>query len=399
MQTLHNSTRNIAIAFITFLFCLSNSPAQKKENKRPNILLIVTDDMGYSDLGCYGSEISTPNLDSLSANGLRFRQFYNTARCCPTRASLLTGLYAHQAGLGWMTSLDQGFPGYRGEINNSCVTIPEALKNAGYSSYASGKWHINLDANCEQNSPNYNWPKQRGFDRYFGFLKGASDYFNPDYLYSDNNKIKLPEGSYLTDAISDTAVKFIYEHSLKNSNPFFMYVAYNAPHFPLHAKRSDIEKYRKKYLEGWDKLRKERFEKMKRIGLLSADSKLSPKTEDIEEWESLSSEKKNEMALRMAIYAAQIDCLDQGVGRIVSALKEKGMFENTVIFFVSDNGGCAEPVSKGSKLIEDLGTTKSYESYGYQWANLSNTPLRIYKRDTHEGGIFNSFNYQLAKRS
>ncbi len=380
--------RLFLLASLFMILFVSSSASQKsKSSKKPNIILILVDDLGYSDLGCYGSEINTPNLDKMAANGLRYTNFYNTARCCPTRASLLTGLYAHQTGLGWMTSQDQGFDGYRGQLNNNCVTIAEVLKTSGYSTFALGKWHVSLDADCEENSPQNNWPLQRGFDKFFGFLKGASDYFNPDYLYSGNKHIRPTKNMYLTDAISDTASKFIDAHFEINKNPFFMYLAYNAPHFPLHAKPEDIAKYEKKYLAGWDVIRKGRFEKMKKIGLISKDEILSPKHANVEDWNTLSPEKQKEMAKRMAIYAAQIDCIDEGIGKIIETLKRKGKLENTIIMFVSDNGGCAEPVSKASKEFADLGTTKSYESYGHQWANVSNTPFRIYKRDTHEGGI------------
>ena len=219
-----------------------------EKETRPNIILILADDMGYSDIGCYGSEISTPNLDSLASNGLRFRQFYNGARSCPTRAALMTGLYSHKAGIGWM-DFNEGLPGYQGGLNNHCMTIAEVLKTSGYSTYMSGKWHIMHWRETKADGPIGNRPPQRGFDRFFGICSGGGSYFDPD-LFVQNTIIKPPKDFYLTDAITDSAVKFIGQHSAVN--PFFCYVAYTAPHWPLHAKESDIQKYMEKYSIGWD---------------------------------------------------------------------------------------------------------------------------------------------------
>lgn len=358
------------------------------KHQRPNIILILADDMGFSDLGCYGSEIQTPNLDALANNGIRYTQFYNTSRCCPTRASLLTGLYPHQTGLGWMTVTDLKQPGYRAEINKQCLTIGEVLKKSGYSTYITGKWHVNKDDECEQNSPQHNWPLQRGFDNFFGVLKGQSDYFNPENLYMGNTKIQPKKNFYFTDAINDTASSFINKHLKTKKNPFFMYVAHVAPHWPLQAKTQDIKKYQGRYLKGWDELRKKRFSKMQELGIIPASIKLSDKDADIKDWESLSDENKIDMDKRMAIYAAQIDCMDQGIGRIIQTLKNNNQLDNTMILFVSDNGGCLEPISRGkSKETVDLGSEKSFESYGKPWANVSNTPFKNYKKWEHEGGI------------
>ncbi|WPR71951.1 arylsulfatase [Flavobacterium sp. NG2] len=387
------------IIFLLAFVCISckskETPTTKKTtsinsitNQRPNIILIMADDMGFSDLGCYGSEIQTPNLDALANNGIRYTQFYNTSRCCPTRTSLLTGLYPHQTGLGWMTVADLERPGYRAEINTKCVTIGEVLKKSGYSTYISGKWHVNKDDECEQDSPKHNWPLQRGFDHFFGVLKGQSDYFSPENLFMDNKQIQSKQHFYFTDAINDTATSFIENHLKTKKNPLFLYVAHVAPHWPLHAKPEDIKKYQGSYLKGWDELRKERFHKMQKLGIIPASAKLSEKDADIQDWESLSDEKKIEMDKRMAIYAAQIDCMDQGIGRIIQTLKKNKQFDNTIILFVSDNGGCLEPISRGkSKTTVDLGTKKSFESYGKPWANTSNTPFRNYKKWQHEGGI------------
>lgn len=368
------------LLFITVVF---KANAQKK----PNILIILADDMGYSDIGSYGGEVQTPNLDKLSKEGIRYRQFYNAARCCPTRASLMTGLYPHQAGMGWMAAADLGTPAYQGNLNRQSVTIAEVLKTAGYHTYMTGKWHLTNERKIAGEVID-NWPRQRGFDRFFGIIPGAANYFTP-FVYSDNKKYKAStdDNYYLTDAISDTSAKFINEHFAdKNDKPLFMYVAYNAPHWPLHAPEKDIEKYRQLYLQGWDVLRAERFARQKQIALLPQNSVLSPRDKEVEAWNSLSDDQKNEMASRMAIYAAQIDIMDAGIGRIVEALKKNGELENTLIFFLSDNGACAEFISSGNSKAVD-GTADTYESYRIQWANLSSTPFREYKHFTHEGGI------------
>ena len=362
------------------------------KSDRPNIVLIMADDMGYSDIGCYGGEIDTPNLNQLADNGIRFTQFYNTSRCCPTRASLLTGLYAHQAGMGWMTNSDLGSKGYSGEINKNCVTIAEVLKEAGYSNYLSGKWHVTATEHWTQAGPKDSWPLQRGFDKFFGNLNGGGSYFTPQTLARDNMIISPGEDYYHTDAISDNACSFIDEHFQQKQNPFFLYVAYTAPHWPLHAKEKDIKKYEGRYMDGWDELRKSRFEKMRQMGIINKKWNLSPKGEKIPDWDSLSGEQKNDMDRRMAVYAAQIDCMDQGIGRIIQSLKKAGEFDNTVVLFLSDNGGTSEFQSRGeSKRTEDIGKSESWESYRDAWANASNTPYRIYKRWEHEGGISTPF--------
>ncbi len=381
----------LVVVFISFISCKEKNRVKniKPTNDRPNIVLILADDMGFSDIGSYGSEIETPNLDKLADNGLRYTQFYNTSRCCPTRASLLTGLYAHQTGLGWMTRVDHKQPGYRGELNNQCVTLGEVLKNAGYSTYISGKWHVNKDDECEQDSPKHNWPLHRGFDKFFGILKGASDYFNPDNLYEGDTHIQPDDNFYFTDAVNDHASKFIDEHfESKNNKPFFLYMAHIAPHWPIQAKPEDIKKYEGTYMKGWDKLREERYDRMLELGIIKSSAKLSDRTPVISDWNNLSREEKIEMDKRMAIYAAQIDIMDQGIGRVIETLKKQEQFDNTMIIFLSDNGGCMQPISRGeSNAIGDFGTEKSFESYGEPWANVSNTPFRNYKKWEHEGGV------------
>ena len=386
--------------------------------KRPNIVLIMADDMGYSDIGCYGGEIRTPNLDRLAADGLRFTQFYNTARCCPTRASLMTGLYQHQAGVGHMMN-DRGYDGYRGDLNNRCVTIAEVLKQAGYSTYMSGKWHVTRHRGPD--GPKHNWPRQRGFDRFFGTIHGAGSFYDPCSLTRDNTQIPPDSDDfYYTDAISDNAIKFIREHN--SDNPFFMYVPYTAPHWPMHALPRDIAKYKGRYARGWDALRAERHKRMIEIGIVESKWPITERDSQVPPWEQ--AENKQWHQRRMEVYAAMVDCLDQGVGRIVSELRKSVNFKNTLIFFLADNGGCAEeygsrgpikpdpseeiplkpmdknalqpdmqpevtrdgrPVRTGKGVMP--GPADTYIAYGRPWANASNTPFRLYKHWEHEGGI------------
>jgi len=258
---------------------------------RPNIIVMMADDVGFSDVGCYGGEIETLHLDRLAAGGLRFTQFYNTARCCPTRACLLTGLYPHQTGVGWMMA-DRGHPGYRGDLNQSCLTIAQVLQTAGYRCYMSGKWHVTPDTSPQ--GPKHNWPLQRGFDRFYGTIHGAGSFYDPNSLTRDNRQISpsadpqyQPKQYYYTDAISDHAVRFLKEHHRQHSQqPFFMYVAYTAAHWPMHALRRDIAKYRGKYDAGYGAIRRARFEKMKKLGLLPAEAQLSPQAGDWEQVEN-----------------------------------------------------------------------------------------------------------------
>jgi arylsulfatase len=389
---------------------------------RPNIIIILSDDMGFSDLGCYGGEIHTPNLDKLAANGVRFTQFYNTARCCPTRAALLTGLYSHQAGIGHMVE-DKGYDGYQGDLSKRCVTIAEALKPAGYRNYAVGKWHVTKFVQPE--GPKHNWPLQRGFDRYYGTIVGAGSFYDPGALTRDNTAISpfadagyQPEHYYYTDAITDNAVKFVNEHRREHGGqPFFLYMAYTAAHWPMQAKEQDIAKYKGVYDRGYEPIRLARFARSKQLGVINADWKLSPMFGD---WPKVKDQPWE--ARCMEVYAAMIDCMDQGIGRLVSALKESGQFDNTLLFFLQDNGGCAETIGRlpaaaanngktypaiaPGELRQDIipkqvrdgrpirggpgvmpGGEDTYIAYGEAWANVSNTPFRLYKHWEHEGGI------------
>ena len=378
-------------------------------DKKPNIVLILNDDMGYSDIGCYGGEVQTPNLDRLAGDGLRFTQFYNTARCCPSRASLLTGLHPHQTGVGHMMA-DDGLEGYRGDLNFRCVTIADALRSSGYSTYMSGKWHISRHTGPD--GPKHSWPCQRGFDRYYGIITGAASYWKPNTLNRDNEPIthdQLPEEYFLTDAISDEAAAFIRNHAREeNDKPFFTYVAYTAPHWPLHAHEEDIARYEGRFAAGWDQLREERLHRMRRMGILDENWALSHRDPSQPPWTEAPD--KDWFQRRMEVYAAQIDRMDQGIGRVVKALEETGQLDNTLLLFLADNGGCAEelrspasaaqnshistattrdgrPVYRGNDPEIMPGPETTYQSYGVAWANLSNTPFRLYKHWVHEGGI------------
>ncbi len=342
----------------------------------------LADDLGYSDIGCYGSEIKTPNLDKLAKNGLRFTNFYNTARCCPSRAALLTGLYPHQAGVGHMVeNLNQ--PGYQGQLNRKCVTIAEVLRMIGYRCYMIGKWHLSRSNNLV--TPNETWPMGRGFERYFGILQGSTNYFRPATLTRDNTRIEAPkDGFYLTDAFSANAVQFIHDHQRDHKDkPFFMYTAYTAPHWPLHALKEDIDRYRGKYRAGWDVLREKRHQKMIELGIVDPKWKLP--SSDAKPWDKLTDTEKDDLDLRMAIYAAQVDRMDQGIGKIVDALRQTGQLDNTLILFLSDNGGCAEIIERGEG--GELGGPDSFSSYGVGWAWMSNAIWRLFKHWVHGGGV------------
>ncbi len=362
---------------------------------KPNIVVIMADDMGFSDIGCYGSEIQTPNLDRLAAGGLRFSQFYNAARCCPTRASLLTGLYPHQAGVGAMVSTGDERPGYLGRLNDSCVTIAEALGGEGYQTFLSGKWHVTHYNYQEPEATLHRdtWPRQRGFDRFFGTLAGAGSFFSPISLMRDNEFIEPDDDFYYTDAINDAAARFITEAA--PDKPFFLYTAHVAPHWPLHALPEDIERYKAVYTMGWDWLRAQRHRRLIELGLIDPQWTITERDERVPAWDD---EAHKEWEIhRMAVYAAQIDRMDQGIGRIIAALEDTGRLDNTLILFLADNGGCAEIIQgkdtrhghfpQGGTTPEILpGGPDTYASYGYGWANASNTPFRRYKKWIHEGG-------------
>lgn len=400
--------------------CLGSTTADAgaRPPKRPNVIVILSDDIGYSDMGCFGSEISTPNIDKLAYNGIRFTSFYNTARCSPSRASLLTGVYPHQAEMGHLSSNNFPEPGYHDNLGKNVVTMAELFKQAGYSTYMTGKWHLAADMTLH--GDHSNWPRQRGFDRYFGNLNGSANYYDPGTLISNNTFVAPGKNFYYTDAISDTTVKFIRQHP--TDRPFFFYIAYTAAHWPLHAPEKEILKYKGKFDSGWDSLRARRFSRLKKLGIISDKCVLTERSVTIPEWEK---EPMKEWQLRrMEVYAAMIDVMDQGIGRIIGALEEKGELGNTVIFYMQDNGGCAEaqgsdkpgmPLTDEQKIPKPTsfdsvnfnkkplytrdgrfvrggkgvmaGDGDTWVAYGEEWANVSNTPYRLYKQYAHEGGI------------
>lgn len=376
------------------LACAGCQPSSTQDT-RPNIILIMADDMGYSDIGCFGSEIETPNIDRLASEGIRFTRFYNAARCCPTRASLLTGLYPHQAGMGGMVNIggrDDGEPGpYQGYLNDTCVTIAEMLKDAGYTTMMSGKWHVG--------EARPHWPVDRGFDRSFGLISGASNYFSLSRdkapgikrtMFRDGEKWTPPEdGFYMTDAFTDFAVECL-DTLGREDKPFFQYIAYTAPHWPLHALPEDIVKFEGDYLAGWDALRRDRYRRQRDAGIVGDECPISPRDNEVPSWDDVPQEKKEQMARKMAVYAAQIYCMDRGIGKVLAKLDEIGKAENTLVLFLSDNGGCHEGGIWGQDFWNNgaqPGGKDSYQSYGRSWANLSNTPFRRYKHWVHEGGI------------
>lgn len=388
----HLLNRKRLLAWILCLCGTITATAQQ----RPNIILIMADDMGYSDIGCYGGEIPTPNIDKLASNGIRLKQFYNTARCCPTRASLLTGLAPHQTGIGHMTEEPEkpaaahwGTPGYQGYLNKHCVTIAEALGSAGYHTYMVGKWHLGQDGEEK-------WPLQRGFEKYYGILAGATSYMRPQGgrgLFYNNTKLSPPDGDYYTtDAFADSAIAFLKAQT--DEKPFFLYLAFNAPHWPLQAKPADIKKLEPLYTKGWDAIREERYKKQLKLGVIDKGTKLTARDSTIRAWASLSDQEQKEVAYRMAVYAAQVNSIDQNIGKLLATLEQQGKTQNTLIIFLSDNGACAEPYKElGGGAIADINNREKWGpiSYGVGWANVSNTPYRKWKRELEEGGIATPF--------
>lgn len=374
-----------------FAYTMLASNKSIPPDKRPNIIYIMADDMGYSDLGCYGGEVNTPNLDKLASNGIKLRSFYNNSRCCPTRASLLTGQYPHTVGMGGMVSMPKASVeagSYQGFLNPGYPTIAEELKKSGYNTYMSGKWHV---GESEEH-----WPLKRGFDHYYGLISGASSFYeitpaerNKRRFVLDDKDYAIPQdGHYMTDAFTDHAIGYIDQHKKENADkPFFLYLAYTAPHFPLHALEDDIKKYEKLYEQGWDITREKRFEKMKKNGLVDERYSMTARPKHLPAWKD--AEDKSIWVRKMAVYAAMIDRMDQNIGKLVDQLKSNGQYENTMIVFISDNGACAENVN--SKLLHDptkkIGEKGSYTIYGEPWASVSNTPFKAYKHYMHEGGI------------
>jgi arylsulfatase A-like enzyme len=384
-------------------------------SSHPNIILFLADDLGYSDIGCFGSEISTPNLDALAANGIRMSQYYNNPRCCPSRASILTGLYPHQVGIGVMT--DEGnypYPEYIGDLSPRSITLAEGLKSAGYRTAMVGKWHV-TSVDPKKHTGQHNWPRQRGFDKYYGIITGASSYYNPATLTRDNDPVPVPKDPdfYLTDSFAENAATYVEELS-KSDEPFFLYCAFTAPHWPLHAPEELIKKYETRYAEGWDKLREERHRKQIEIALLKREWRISERDPRVPDWTA--AKYQDWEMRRMAVYAAMIERMDRGIGLVLHKLKAAGKLDNTLIVFQSDNGGNyeemaprpdgetnrpiymplrtrdgAKPVRAGNVPRIMPGPEDTYQSIGIPWGNCTTTPFRLYKHYAHEGGVTSPF--------
>ena len=387
----------------------------------PNVVVVLVDDMGYSDVGCFGSEIDTPNIDALAARGVRYTNFHVTPKCSPTRASLLTGVNHHLVGFADVPFHDPGFPGYGGELPADAATIAEHLRDAGYATLMVGKWHLAKESHCTASGPRHSWPLQRGFDEYYGVLGGLSNLHMPGSLVEGNSFVPVdsfPDGYYLTDDITDRAIRMVREHRAADpSRPFFLYVSHLAVHAPLHAKQTDIAKYADRYHAGWDVIRAERHERLVELGILDPEARLPIASEDeleIQPWDSLDTKAKAVFARYAAVYAAMLDSIDQNLGRLCAALEDMDQLDNTLIMFMSDNGATAEGGSDGSvdyfgyiqsrytRLPDEWAATDSIEEahevldliggprtmpiHPRGWASVSNTPFRLYKSFTHAGG-------------
>ena len=376
---------------------------------KPNVILILVDDMGFSDLGVTGSEIGTPNIDGLARNGVLLSAMYNCARCCPTRASLLTGLYPHSAGVGHMGA-DLGTPAYQGFLRNDSVTIAEVLRAGGYSTLMAGKWHVGGDFMAREvdswrvGEVDHPTPRQRGFDRFYGIVDGVTNFFSPHFMLEDESRVEMfPDDFYFTDAITDRAIGMV-EEAVTDDRPFFLYLAHAAPHWPLHAHREDIARYDGVYDKGWDAIRTARHEEMNGRGVLKSNWKISPRDEQAPSWRDI--RLTDWEASRMAAYAAMVDRMDRSIGRLLAALKRLEQYDDTLILFLSDNGGCAEFMAEdgwagffpdrtndGRRIVMGNvpnlrpGSALTYQSYDKPWANVSNAPFRLFKHYVHEGGI------------
>lgn len=404
------------VGSIGLLSCVALSLNAQKDT-RPNIIVVLVDDMGYSDLGCYGGEVQTPNIDGLANSGLRFSQFYNAGRSCPTRASLLTGLYQHQAGIGRMT-FDQKLPGYKGTLSEEAVTIAEVLNGAGYNTGMVGKWHVaETPLRPDQRDwlahhvkhPDFadkkNYPTSRGFNDYYGIIYGVADYFDPFSLVNGDTPVEsVPDDYYITNAFSDSAVAYVNRYA-ETKNPFFLYLSYTAPHWPLHALPEDIAKYDKTFTKGWEGIREDRYARMKKLGIFGKSKNFLSPIQSNKDWETNPTRDWDAMA--MAVHAAMIDRVDQGVGQLIANLKKNGQYENTLILFMSDNGASnerCENYSPGDNDRPDMtrdgreiiypknkqvlpGPETTFAAIGSEWANVANTPFRFWKARMYEGGI------------
>ena len=382
------------------------------QSKATNVIIFLADDLGFSDIGGYGGEIRTPNLDRLAGSGVKLSNFHNTPRCSPSRASLLTGIHPHQTGIGILTGSNAAEGGYAGNLNTRCATIAEVLKSNGYITAITGKWHLTNSPNV----PNGAWPTDRGFDNFFGTLDGCATYFRPGTLTRGLENVeseadKNPDFFY-TDAIATEAAKFIKERP--SDKPYFLYVPFTAPHWPLHAREETIKSYAGTYDAGWDAIRAKRLERQKSLGIIPKETELSPRDARVLAWEE--EPEKKWQARRMEVYAAMVTEMDTAIGKILDQVEKNNEWDNTIIIFLSDNGACAEALPlddisefrraknlistrtrDGRKVVlgndPDVmpGGEDTYASYGVGWANVSNTPFRLYKRYTHEGGVMSPF--------
>ena len=400
-QTIKDICRDVPfrLALLLFLGLISCSGSQKKplNNDRPNILVLVADDLGYSDLGSFGGEISTPNIDSLALNGIRFTRFHTAPMCAPSRAMLLTGNDHHIAGVGRQAVQANVF-GYEGHITERVATIPALLRNDGYHTYMAGKWHLGVN-------PSYN-PHQLGFENSFVLLEGVGNHFNAQGIFGDNSQshytedgksAQWPDGEFSTDVYTNKLLSFITKNKA-DQQPFFAYAAYTAPHWPLQVAGKHSKKYEGRYDDGYEQLREQRFQQLKKIGFIPAQSVLPPLHPSIKPWEALTDEEKKKESRKMELYAGMIDNLDANIGRIISHLKEIGVYDNTLIFFISDNGAAGEDYYSDAEIrpyinnyfnddYEDMGKPESFISYGPQWAEAGSAAFRYYKEYTTNGGI------------
>jgi len=371
-----------------FLLLLSTFWVFAQDN-RPNIILVLVDDLGFSDIEPYGGlEISTPNLSKLASEGTRFQEFYNNSICAPTRASLLTGQYAHKAGIGYF-NVNLGLPAYQGFLNKESLTLAEVLKNAGYSTIISGKWHVGDDFD--------QWPAQRGFERSFGFIPGASNFYEINdeanrtvHLLKNNEPYYLPKGKYLTDEITDQAISFLKEQNKeKKDKPFFLYLAYNAPHWPLQAPEDDIIRYDGVYKNGWDSLRVDRYRQAIEKGVFPKNQDISDRDTTIRSWNKLTYDEKLYWQRRQQVFAGMIDHMDQSIGEILSTLKDLKKYDNTIVVFLSDNGAQGGESTRiyTVRNTETVGRAGSYDIQNSNWSQTGNSPLRSYKDNPYEGGI------------
>jgi arylsulfatase len=372
----------------------------------PNIILIVLDDVGFSDLGCYGGEIETPAIDALAAGGLRYTNFRTTGVCSSTRASLLTGLNPHSAGMGWLTFADEGFPGYRGDLAADAVTLAETLSASGYLSYHVGKWHVNADASATAVGPFDNWPLQRGYHRAYWFQGHSLDYYRPANVFDGNQRLEIEDEHYFaTDAFTDAAIRYIREHAAQASDrPFLLTLAHAAAHSPLHAPPEDVAAQSGRYDAGWDRVREQRLARQIQLGVVPAGTQLPPRNRGVAAWDELSDDQRRLYARYMEIYAAVVARLDRNIGALVEAIGKLDMMDDTLILFISDNGGSPDggltgtpnlfasgvggaPLASAIALMDEMGGPNTYPMYPMGWAMASNTPFRLYKHDTHLGGV------------